>query len=188
VIAQEVEEVFPNLVEEYDFDGDGSKDYKAVNYTGLTPVMIEAIRDLSKESETTLSLITELDGSLVEQFERQKNEIDQIAVSQEESAENSIVDGIQAFVQKIVAKAHATFEKTVAFLGRVTFYDRVTFADPDMAGYTLINEGDKSVYVGFERSFAQRPVSNLFCKRNCLSKVYQEKTMTLNQKSDPAKR
>ena|GEM_PF-1987315 len=158
VIAQEVEEVFPNLVEEYDFDGDGSKDYKAVNYTGLTPVMIEAIRDLSKESETTLSLITELDGSLVEQFERQKNEIDQIAVSQEESAENSIVDGIQAFVQKIVAKAHATFEKTVAFLGRVTFYDRVTFADPDMAGYTLINEGDKSVYVGFERSFAQRPV------------------------------
>jgi hypothetical protein len=43
VIAQEVEKVFPELV---NTDKDG---YKSVNYVGLIPVMIESIKELKKE-------------------------------------------------------------------------------------------------------------------------------------------
>jgi len=45
VIAQEIEKIFPELV---DTDAEG---YKSVNYVQLTPLMIEAIKELKKENE-----------------------------------------------------------------------------------------------------------------------------------------
>lgn len=45
VIAQDVEKVFPDLVKE-NMDG-----YKAVNYSGLIPVLIEAIKDQQTQIE-----------------------------------------------------------------------------------------------------------------------------------------
>ena len=45
LIAQEVEKVFPDLV---DTDAQG---YKSVNYVQLTPLMIEAIKELKKEND-----------------------------------------------------------------------------------------------------------------------------------------
>ena len=53
VIAQQLETVFPELV-------DNSQEYKSVNYMGLIPVMIEAIRDLDTENKALEAENTEL--------------------------------------------------------------------------------------------------------------------------------
>ena len=48
VIAQNVEQTFPELVRVTNFNG---VSYKTVNYTGLIPVLIEAIKELNEEME-----------------------------------------------------------------------------------------------------------------------------------------
>tara|TARA_B110000879_G_scaffold191309_1_gene256359 strand:- start:55 stop:1428 length:1374 start_codon:yes stop_codon:yes gene_type:complete len=53
VIAQQLETVFPELV-------DNSQEYKSVNYIGLIPVMIEAIRDLDTENTELKAMIMSL--------------------------------------------------------------------------------------------------------------------------------
>ncbi len=58
VLAQELEKVFPQLVKT---DEDG---FKAVNYTALTAVLIEAIKDLSTEVESLKEENTELKAGL----------------------------------------------------------------------------------------------------------------------------
>ena len=58
VIAQEVEEVFPELVCAY-----GDHGYKAVDYSGLSGVLIEAAKELRAENETLRSRIEALEGT-----------------------------------------------------------------------------------------------------------------------------
>ncbi len=55
VIAQEVETVFPELVRE-DFDGK-----KAVNYSGLIPVLLEAIKEQQSQIESLEQRIADLE-------------------------------------------------------------------------------------------------------------------------------
>jgi len=57
VIAQEVEEVFPELVSAY-----GDHGYKAVDYSGLSGVLIEAAKELRAENETLRSRIEALEA------------------------------------------------------------------------------------------------------------------------------
>jgi hypothetical protein len=56
VIAQEVEEVFPELVSTY-----GDHGYKAVDYSGLSGVLVEAAKELRAENETLRSRIEVLE-------------------------------------------------------------------------------------------------------------------------------
>ncbi|MDQ3370954.1 MAG: tail fiber domain-containing protein [Myxococcota bacterium] len=55
VIAQEVEAVFPELVVT---TTDG---YKAVNYTGLVGVLIEAVKELKRKNEALERRVAELE-------------------------------------------------------------------------------------------------------------------------------
>jgi Chaperone of endosialidase len=55
VIAQEVETVFPELVSVH-----GHENHKAVNYSGLTGVLIEAVKDLKAQNEALRSRIEAL--------------------------------------------------------------------------------------------------------------------------------
>jgi hypothetical protein len=57
VVAQEVEEVFPEVVTTYDPD----QDYKAVDYSGLTSVLIEAVKELKAQNEALRSRIEALE-------------------------------------------------------------------------------------------------------------------------------
>lgn len=57
LIAQDLKKVFPELVKE---DGDG---YLAVNYQGVIPVLIEAIKDLSGEVEQLKTRLSEVKSS-----------------------------------------------------------------------------------------------------------------------------
>jgi hypothetical protein len=57
VVAQEVEEVFPELVSIYDPD----QEYRAVDYDGLTGVLIEAVKDLKAQNEALRSRIEALE-------------------------------------------------------------------------------------------------------------------------------
>jgi hypothetical protein len=52
VIAQEVETVFPELVSVHGHDNN-----KAVNYSGLTGVLIEAVKDLKAQNAALRSRI-----------------------------------------------------------------------------------------------------------------------------------
>jgi len=58
VIAQEVEEVFPELVSTI-----GDHGYKAVDYSGLSGVLIEAAKELRAENEMLRSRIEALEGT-----------------------------------------------------------------------------------------------------------------------------
>jgi hypothetical protein len=58
VIAQEVENVFPELVSE-----GGPNNYKAVNYAGLTAALIEGVRELKKENDALRRRVEALEGA-----------------------------------------------------------------------------------------------------------------------------
>lgn len=55
VIAQELEEIFPQLV-------DTTGEFKAVNYIGLVPIMVEAIKDLNAENRGLKNLLKRLEA------------------------------------------------------------------------------------------------------------------------------
>ena len=55
VIAQELEETFPQLV-------DITGEFKAVNYIGLLPIMVEAINDLNTENRELKNLLKRLEA------------------------------------------------------------------------------------------------------------------------------
>jgi Chaperone of endosialidase len=57
VIAQEVEEVFPELV----FDSGDEEGYKGVDYSGLTAALIEAAKELKAENEALRSRVEALE-------------------------------------------------------------------------------------------------------------------------------
>jgi hypothetical protein len=57
VLAQEIEEVFPELVSIYDAE----HEYKAVDYDGLTSVLIEAVKELKAQNEALRSRIEALE-------------------------------------------------------------------------------------------------------------------------------
>jgi hypothetical protein len=61
VVAQEVEEVFPEVVSIYAPDPDSEEEYKAVDYDGLTSVLIEAVKELKAEIEALRSRIEALE-------------------------------------------------------------------------------------------------------------------------------
>jgi len=63
-IAQEVETVLPDLV----FTDE--QGYKAVNYTGVIPVLVEAVKTLKKNNDTTKKENAELRATLVEVLKR----------------------------------------------------------------------------------------------------------------------
>ena len=59
VIAQEIERIFPDLV-----TTNGA--YKAVNYIGLVPVMLEAIKEQQTQIEASQAVINSLKASLLQ--------------------------------------------------------------------------------------------------------------------------
>jgi hypothetical protein len=58
VIAQEVEAVYPELIETT------PEGYKAVNYTGLVGVVIEAVKELKAKNEALEKRVAELEKAL----------------------------------------------------------------------------------------------------------------------------
>lgn len=64
LIAQEVEAVYPELVDDGGLpkDNEGNDPLKSVNYAHLTSVLIEAVKELSTELEAAKARITTLEG------------------------------------------------------------------------------------------------------------------------------
>ena len=59
MIAQEIERIFPDLV-----TTNGA--YKAVNYIGLVPVMLEAIKEQQTQIEASQAVINSLKARLLQ--------------------------------------------------------------------------------------------------------------------------
>ena len=68
LVAQDVEQVLPELVSE------GKDGYKAVSYTKLTAVLVEAVKELKAENHSQKKLIEEQQN----QFEKQQSEIEEL--------------------------------------------------------------------------------------------------------------
>jgi len=58
VVAQEVEEIFPELVRT---DADG---YKSVDYAKLTPILLEAVKELNRTNEMLLARLARLESAV----------------------------------------------------------------------------------------------------------------------------
>lgn len=54
-IAQELKEVFPDLVNE------GADGYLSINYTGLIPILVEAVKDLGQKNRTLEERVSQLE-------------------------------------------------------------------------------------------------------------------------------
>lgn len=63
LIGQELEKVFPELVETYS-EREGFKDFKGVNYSNLVAPLIEAIKELTKLNSSLTERITILENKL----------------------------------------------------------------------------------------------------------------------------
>jgi trimeric autotransporter adhesin len=68
LVAQDVEKELPELVSE---DKDG---YKAVSYTKLTAVLVEAVKELKTENQRQKKLIVEQRSQFEKQLEKQRNQ------------------------------------------------------------------------------------------------------------------
>lgn len=87
LIAQDVEEVFPNLVKETEFKpttdlaGEQNKEklavinFKAINYTELIPIMVKAIQELSEENKDLKQELMEIKATLSRLTGEQKTTI-----------------------------------------------------------------------------------------------------------------
>lgn len=62
VIGQEIEHIFPELVETYN-EREGFKDFKGVNYAHLVAPLIEAIKDLTMQNKSLSERISALENS-----------------------------------------------------------------------------------------------------------------------------
>ncbi|WP_299440124.1 tail fiber domain-containing protein [uncultured Aquimarina sp.] len=78
VIAQDIEKIFPNLVSTND------QGYKSVNYTGLIPVLVEALKEQQQQIQQQQSEITELKAEAAEasNLEKRLEAIEAIIKSQ----------------------------------------------------------------------------------------------------------
>jgi len=55
VIAQEVEKVFPELVNKMPSDPESDEEYMTVTYENITPILIEAVKELRLEKDEQLA-------------------------------------------------------------------------------------------------------------------------------------
>ena len=76
MIAQEVEKIYPELVVE---DTEG---YKSINYDGLVPVLIEALKAQQKQIEAQNQRITTLEKNESNTLSESSNEIPQLFQNQ----------------------------------------------------------------------------------------------------------
>ena len=55
MIAQEVEKVFPELVNKMPSDPESDEEYMTVTYENITPILIEAVKELRVEKDEQLA-------------------------------------------------------------------------------------------------------------------------------------
>ncbi|HWY37420.1 MAG TPA: tail fiber domain-containing protein, partial [Bacteroidia bacterium] len=79
LIAQELKEVFPQLVKE------DAKGYLAVNYQGMVPVLLEAI----KEQQNTIEKLTAQNDEVVKQVSDVKKQLDELKAMMQAQNANS---------------------------------------------------------------------------------------------------
>lgn len=68
VIAQELQEIYPDLVKE------GEDGYLSVNYTGLIPLLLEAVKELNEQNQTLMAENDQLEEANNDLEARQSND------------------------------------------------------------------------------------------------------------------
>jgi hypothetical protein len=108
VIAQEIEEVFPNLVHT------NSEGYKSVNYIGLVPVLIEATKEqqtiIDNQKEELKTQKTEL-----ENLKKQINDLKEIVATLQENQGNqnsALAQKVEALEKQLTALVESLSNKT----------------------------------------------------------------------------
>lgn len=151
VIAQDLFEIYPDAVTPA---SSGSR-YWQVDYSKLVPLAIKGIQDQQS------------------QIQALRSQVETNALASELASMSQLARwnyGIWRFVGEVVFEARTSFLASVefisevmfrgpvAFASRVGFGDRVTFGDRDMAGTVVIQPGQISAQVVFNKAFAKSPV------------------------------
>jgi hypothetical protein len=166
VIAQELAQVFPELV--YEQDG-----YYRVRYDALSIYTLKAVQELSGMVDELMALkgqVNDLEGRVANlENSGLTNEngdavyIENLTVGQMTINMDLFTRGLltvsgnanfqaEAFFQELV-----TFGNNVVFTRDVQFQDTVSFSN-NTGGYALINPGQQTVHVSFTKPFAQIPI------------------------------
>lgn len=170
LIAQEVEEVFPQLV------GEVSGGYKAIDYASLAIPLISAVQEqqliinsMGSELDTIITTIApemqaKDSSSLTETF-MTKEEVNNILKDYFKKHElNEIAYWnfeLWTFLEEVTFKAKVTFEHNVTFISSVIFKDRVIFEDTDMGGYVSFQPGERRKIITFDRPYEFVPVVSI---------------------------
>lgn len=105
VIAQEIEKVFPNLV------NTNEEGYKSVNYIGLVPVLIEA----TKEQQTIIDNQEEeikTQKKELENLKKQISELKEIVASLQTDSNSALAQKVDALEKQLIALVESLSNKT----------------------------------------------------------------------------
>ncbi len=160
-IAQQVQDVIPEIVFQ---DKNG---YLSVDYSRLTPVLVEAIKEQQTQINENKLRIDEFGNVIYGSSQTQQSVANSSSGSQNSVSQDKALgllevfdlkDKVLAVVKEVVFKAKAVFNSSVEFIGSVVFKNRVIFEDKDVGGYAVIRAGDDRVEVSFEKPFSTLPI------------------------------
>jgi hypothetical protein len=104
-IAQDVEKIFPNIVMTNDSDG-----YKAINYIGLIPIIVEALKKQQKQIDSLQHLVNKKNSSSLKSAEfattvENAGTLNQATLAQNAPNPFSIATSINYFIPETVRQA-----------------------------------------------------------------------------------
>jgi hypothetical protein len=149
VLAQELFTIYPQAVSK---PADAERLW-AVDYSKLVPLTIKSIQEQNTE-------LAQLRAEVTQQSEKLGG-VGQVA---------QWTNSVWTFIGEVIFNAKATFNAMAEFVGEVVFRgpvtffntvlfkNRVIFADKDMAGVAVIQAGQLSVEVKFDKAFSAAPV------------------------------
>ncbi len=161
MVAQEVENIFPELTFTNKVDG-----YMGINYSRIPTLLISAVQEQQKLL-TGLSIKLDQFGAVTSQA-TQSGATNQTQATQAQASDqftyfeqllnNSVVftDSIWNFVNEVVFTATTKFLAGVEFAKSVAFNGEVAFSK-ESAGTAVVPAGTTLIKVSFDRTFTQEP-------------------------------
>gem|GEM_PF-2416867 len=159
-IAQEVKEIFPELVS-------GEDGNMSLNYTGLVPILVKAMQEqqarLDRLSGTKSQLEEQgveasADSQTFQDTEDVGLKID--ALEERIGLLDTIADGLELKLDMLATfeeDGSLTFDKDITFKGRVTFEHPIA-QSRDSAGYAIVPAGKNKAEVKFEEPYEETPI------------------------------
>jgi hypothetical protein len=140
VLAQEIAQIFPNLVSQDEFG------YYHVDYQGLSVYNLKAVSELAQHIDSA--------GNA---------NFNDVTVNNLDFSGNLALNAGLSVDGDAVFNGHSVFDNTVTFGDAVTFNGPVTFNgqthfSSNTGGYATVKAGQSSVHIGFSQAYDSAPI------------------------------